>query len=394
MANHYSCLRHIFPGPRSSLVWVFLHLFTHLLVGMLLLKSRDSTPSFLSPTSPKDQADLSFWEQLEFTFDMDNEPPGGSNNNPHSRNTRRTRSTSVPAAQPAGGHSVIQPDAHDAALLAQFAAAAGMASHGLSHANPYGSLLPQGVYSHSGPSGLQDQLYDHGNIGHTKLPPLSSLEFPWHLFPPQTQSHQSHQDQFADLQRTMSNPGTTLYPYAPSYFLPPISNPLESPTAVQPPRRASVAHAVASSSSASRGSPDPEQTEAERNSISEEKRRRNTAASARFRIKKKQRTTNLERSVSDLAGRSEDLEREAADLRRENGWLKEIVMLKGSRLAGVNLASHILAESAQHSPERSSQPSLSSAPSGSRMTDSGSNEASSEDEEAKSSKKKGKSRKK
>jgi len=37
--------------------------------------------------------------------------------------------------------------------------------------------------------------------------------------------------------------------------------------------------------------------------------------------------------VSNLTGRAEELEREAADLRRENGWLKEIVMLKGSRYA-------------------------------------------------------------
>lgn len=66
--------------------------------------------------------------------------------------------------------------------------------------------------------------------------------------------------------------------------------------------------------------------------IAEDKRRRNTTASARFRIKKKLRTLNLERSVSDLSGRAEELEREAADLRRENGWLKEIVLLKGLNL--------------------------------------------------------------
>lgn len=57
-------------------------------------------------------------------------------------------------------------------------------------------------------------------------------------------------------------------------------------------------------------------------------------ATARFRIKKKQRSLNLERSVSDLAGRAEELEREASELRRENGWLKEIVMLKGRSLSG------------------------------------------------------------
>jgi len=39
--------------------------------------------------------------------------------------------------------------------------------------------------------------------------------------------------------------------------------------------------------------------------------------------------------VSDLSGRAEELEKEVADLRRENGWLKEIVMLKGSRFAAV-----------------------------------------------------------
>lgn len=40
----------------------------------------------------------------------------------------------------------------------------------------------------------------------------------------------------------------------------------------------------------------------------------------------------MERTVSDLTGRAEELEREATELRRENGWLKEIVMLKGRSL--------------------------------------------------------------
>lgn len=93
---------------------------------------------------------------------------------------------------------------------------------------------------------------------------------------------------------------------------------------------------VASTSTAVRHAsspPDPDSPEGG----TDDKRKRNTAASARFRIKKKQKTLNLERSVSDLAGRAEELEKEASDLRRENGWLKEIVMLKGSRLAGVHL---------------------------------------------------------
>jgi len=38
--------------------------------------------------------------------------------------------------------------------------------------------------------------------------------------------------------------------------------------------------------------------------------------------------------VADLTGRTEELEREAADLRRENGWLKEIILLKSRNVGG------------------------------------------------------------
>jgi len=68
--------------------------------------------------------------------------------------------------------------------------------------------------------------------------------------------------------------------------------------------------------------------------MSEEKRRRNTAASARFRVKKKVKAHNLERSVSDLSERVDELEQEASDLRRENGWLKEIIVLKSGTARG------------------------------------------------------------
>jgi len=91
-------------------------------------------------------------------------------------------------------------------------------------------------------------------------------------------------------------------------------------------RRASIAHPAAESPASEAGDMEGEQT-----AVVEDKRRRNTAASARFRVKKKQWTLNLERSITDLSGRVEELEREAAELRRENGWLKEIVMLKSKR---------------------------------------------------------------
>lgn len=66
--------------------------------------------------------------------------------------------------------------------------------------------------------------------------------------------------------------------------------------------------------------------------FAEEKRRRNTEASARFRAKKKLHRQNLEQTVAGLSERADELERQAADLRRENGWLKEIVLLKGGQV--------------------------------------------------------------
>ncbi|KAK7023902.1 BZIP domain-containing protein [Favolaschia claudopus] len=61
-------------------------------------------------------------------------------------------------------------------------------------------------------------------------------------------------------------------------------------------------------------------------SIAEDKRRRNTAASARFRLKKKEREAALETRAKELEGRVNELERECEGLRRENGWLKGLVV--------------------------------------------------------------------
>lgn len=61
-------------------------------------------------------------------------------------------------------------------------------------------------------------------------------------------------------------------------------------------------------------------------SPSEDKRRRNTAASARFRMKKKEREAALEKRAQELETRVNALERECEGLRRENGWLKGLVV--------------------------------------------------------------------
>ncbi|KAF8070804.1 hypothetical protein FPV67DRAFT_1043799 [Lyophyllum atratum] len=61
-------------------------------------------------------------------------------------------------------------------------------------------------------------------------------------------------------------------------------------------------------------------------SAAEDKRRRNTAASARFRLKKKEREAALEGKAKELETRVNELERECEGLRRENGWLKGLVV--------------------------------------------------------------------
>ncbi|KAG6814020.1 hypothetical protein H0H92_003870 [Tricholoma furcatifolium] len=324
---------------------------------------------------------------------MGNDPPGGVHNSTLLRDMHQTNSSIIPSTAQAQGSSrsvdpfiginLGQSDAHDAALFAHFAAAT-MSSQGMSRM-PYESLLTQGAYP---APNFNDHLYNSEAMGHTQLPPFSSLDFPWNLFPPH--HDQSPQPQIDQFRRTMS-PGTT-----PSYhFTVPsstslASDPVEDPVASRQSRRA--LNNIASTSASVSSDPDPAQTDNERTAIAEEKRRRNTAASGK--IKKKQRTTNLERSVNDLTGRAEDLEREVADLRRENGWLKEIVMLKGSRLAGQNLASHIMAESAERTGEvHRSSGGASSFRSGDNAS------ASSEDDEdpleaGDVSKRKGKSRKK
>lgn len=58
----------------------------------------------------------------------------------------------------------------------------------------------------------------------------------------------------------------------------------------------------------------------------EDKRRRNTAASARFRLKKKEREAALEKKAKELEVKVSALEKECEGLRRENGWLKGLVV--------------------------------------------------------------------
>ncbi|KAG8825175.1 hypothetical protein FRC19_011969 [Serendipita sp. 401] len=58
----------------------------------------------------------------------------------------------------------------------------------------------------------------------------------------------------------------------------------------------------------------------------EDKRRRNTLASARFRLKKKEREAAMEHKAKELDDKVSSLERECESLRKENKWLKSLVV--------------------------------------------------------------------
>ena len=92
-----------------------------------------------------------------------------------------------------------------------------------------------------------------------------------------------------------------------------------------------------------------------------------------------------------MTGRADELEREAADLRRENGWLKEIVMLKGTRFAASNLAARQALFQAAGGASQEAGPSASSSTNQDKESASEQESESSEEEETPA--KKGKSKK-
>ncbi|KAH9487069.1 Transcription factor zip1 [Psilocybe cubensis] len=292
---------------------------------MLSLKSEalEDTVCLTSP-EPSGAQELQFWET--FAFDMEREQHANSRN-PRDPQRSRSTSTSNTTAQHSRIHSGA-PSVQDAALLAQFAAATG----GGDLSQVYSNIMAQNPYPSMGPTpGFYGNFLHHGSMP-TQLPPLSSLDFPWNNVPQQPQASSSHYDHRQEDPNTRMH---TLPPYMDAQFTP--SGPRPAQTTKES-KRGKAASSSTVNENRSTSSPEVDMTEAERAAIADEKRRRNTAASARFRIKKKHKTLGLERSVSDLTGRAEELEREAADLRRENGWLKEIVMLKGTRFAANNAA--------------------------------------------------------
>lgn len=72
--------------------------------------------------------------------------------------------------------------------------------------------------------------------------------------------------------------------------------------------------------------------DAARFAAEEDKRRRNTAASARFRIKKKQREQEVERTAKEMTERVGILESRVKHLEMENEWLRSLIVDKSGNV--------------------------------------------------------------
>jgi hypothetical protein len=114
-----------------------------------------------------------------------------------------------------------------------------------------------------------------------------------------------------------------------TYSVPPPPVVHAQPTSQPATKRARTSKSSASTEAFDPSSPTGDETQGDYTtplSAAEDKRRRNTAASARFRLKKKEREAALERRAKELDERVVELERECEGLRRENGWLKGLVV--------------------------------------------------------------------
>ena len=93
------------------------------------------------------------------------------------------------------------------------------------------------------------------------------------------------------------------------------------------------------------GSVSPSEATSNPLTAAEDKRRRNTAASARFRLKKKEREAALEGKAKELETKVTELERECEGLRRENGWLRGLVVGVTGAAQGSNTSQGLTAGS-------------------------------------------------
>ncbi|KAG1755044.1 uncharacterized protein EDB91DRAFT_269441 [Suillus paluster] len=265
-----------------------------------MLSSQDNSITFEQLNSPRFeyiQAELNNWERIIFQGDMD----GSRKQGEVSPNTGDHTSTPVNASTDNTGTYLPGNHVNGAALPQVPPEAYNYLIHAL--LSMQGAIPPPAAYNQSLP-------YPPGQFSG---PSTSSIIH-----------HVPHQAMHSNPPIAMPSTGSLsqFYSNTPGMVTPHSASSHNSRGTVNGP-----AASVPSNTTPS----DPGDITDEVAAIAEDKRRRNTSASARFRIKRKQKTLNLERTVADLTGRTEELEREASELRRENSWLKEIVVLKSRK---------------------------------------------------------------
>jgi len=240
---------------------------------------------------PELSAQLGLWTNLAFESD---EPPADLNGDKKSGGdepTSSTHSAEDDEEEDANDGQPAQPDNHDNVVVA----------------NP---ISPRSTQPHTPPNPVNT--FDIGSI-------LAGFGIDPFMVPP--------------VQSTYTSPSLaqllSLYPHA-AYPPPPASASAEQSTQQPAAKRARARRpsvtAGTSDSANDSAPPTPAASAVAPVSVAEDKRRRNTAASARFRMKKKEREAALERKSKDLEIRVNELERECEGLRRENGWLKGLVV--------------------------------------------------------------------
>lgn len=102
----------------------------------------------------------------------------------------------------------------------------------------------------------------------------------------------------------------------------------KQPTTVEPATKKRKTSSTSSVDNSSSNSPSAISGGGEKLGGEEDKRRRNTAASARFRMKKKLREQEMERSAKEMQDKLTALERKVFTLEMENQWLRKLVVEK------------------------------------------------------------------
>ncbi|TDL28766.1 hypothetical protein BD410DRAFT_781298 [Rickenella mellea] len=300
-------------------------------------KEEDQQGAESTPGTPIDESvrsELDYWERLVFSFDMDRDRDNDRSASGSSRRPQRSRGGSTSPSNTRGGE---QPPGHTSNTTQQ------PQGQRPSEAVPGYPQNYSGQFAQLDPYTLA-QLAVAAAAMQQQPDPFAEMRRVQGAFPPGYPTYPSpdHQQQtptqfqqpgmiapyYPQMTQSTTHPSQSNlgYPFHSGLYSPQAAVPL----AVLP------GYGVPGPSNIGGQPPPPPQAPAPEGetddvSIAEDKRRRNTMASARFRIKKKHKTLEMERSIADLEGRAGDLEREASDLRRENDWLKEMLIMKRRR---------------------------------------------------------------